>query len=846
MSRDALSKIASSALPVSALDVYFGPRFRYWTSKIFGAIALFFLLINSILFIGATTLPSMFIIPFGSILSLIASLPGVDLANTTSFSIPLLPGVGFVTLHLSRALGVWNGVMLLALSLYLLIRMLNAFARSKYYQDIASVERSNEIKVSFVVSDICARAKHGDLLQSFIRSKVGTVIFERMGFTGERYSDFILHRTEITDYRNDQRLSSVHDILDLVRLLSEDKYLLSYFESHAVSPDDFVAAAEWVLETDERVRASERVWGLQALNSLTPIGGDIAHGRGYILRNHAIELDASEILRSRRVAEKEVQRLKQAFLRDRSANALLVAPNKKIAEEIVLFFAHDLERGINVQYLQDKRCHLFDVQSFLRQISSAIELEELLSRILDDAVAVGNVIFVVNDLPTLFRRAEQFGADLGGILRPYLSGDFLQVIAISDIAEYQEVLSAQPVFAEYFHDIHIQEFDESDLLARLEVDVERIEAKHDIFFTVPALREVIRDAGRTMVHGMLSDKAEEILEGIAAFAREKKVKYILPSDIDEYVSRNSPVPIGRALDSEKERLLNIESILHESVIGQDVAIRAIGDALRRIRAGVRNEKRPAASFFFFGPTGVGKTEAAKALARTFFSGEDKMVRFDMSEFADTSAVARLIGSMHGDIGVLSSSVREHPYGVLLLDEFEKADKAVHDLFLQILDEGVFHDAQGHVVNCRNLMIIATSNVGATEIYDKMRSGQHIDEDFTRILLDHILSAGALRPELINRFDKSILFTPIDEAGYRAIAKLMLKKLSSRLQKEGIVLVINDELVEAIMKKGVDPVFGARPMQRAIQDIIEKRVAEKILQGKTGLGVPLTFTEEELK
>ncbi|HXK37590.1 MAG TPA: AAA family ATPase [Candidatus Paceibacterota bacterium] len=845
MIKDQLKLASLSARPVVFLDIFLGQKVRYWLAKVFGGAA--FILLCATIAINTTSaaFSTIFVGPLGVFLSFIGRLPGVDLARSGVVNISLFPGYDAVQLHLSSSLGQWNGVLLLSLSLYMVIKMLNAFARSSYYSGFVSAERGGVAQRSYDVQAIFARSPLGDLVYGVFSSALGREVLLRSGISLELFASYRDTRSVIVDYREDSAVLSIFSFSALVRYVVNDKSLHAWFDAQTIAIEDVIAAAEWVEASDAFFRLKERSWGKAALSRIPALAGDLAYGQGFKLKQYASEIIGPPAELGQAYGGPDVLRLEQSLSRDKGANALLIAPAPHVAEEVVRQFTRDIVYHFKHPFIAKKHCFLFDVQYFCKDMDDAGEFERELGDILADAANAGNVIFVISDLPALYIRARQLGADVAGTIRPYLSNNILQIIAISDTAQYHEVLAPQALLSEYLHDIHITEPENDVQLLALESIANRIESTHNLFFTVPALREVIRDAERTLVHGLLVDRAEEILEGIPAYLAQNKVVYVLPVHIDEYVSQASKIPIGKADKKEQERLMNIESLLHASVIGQDVAIRSIGDALRRSRSGVRNEKRPVASFFFFGPTGVGKTEVAKTLARVFFGGEEKMLRFDMSEFADGSALARLIGTIGGGQGALAPVMREHPYGVLLLDEFEKADSAVHDLFLQVLDEGIFHDAQGQIVNCRNAIIIATSNAGATQIFERTKQGAKFDNAFSHEVLQGIISEGALRPELLNRFDASVLFTPIEETGYRKIATLMLEKLASRLRGQGIVLVINDALIDVIMEKGVDPVFGARPMQRAIQDIVEKRVAEKILQGKTGPGVPLEFTKVEL-
>jgi ATP-dependent Clp protease ATP-binding subunit ClpA len=244
-----------------------------------------------------------------------------------------------------------------------------------------------------------------------------------------------------------------------------------------------------------------------------------------------------------------------------------------------------------------------------------------------------------------------------------------------------------------------------------------------------------------------------------------------------------------------------------------------------------------------GPTGVGKTETAKALATVFFGNENAMSRIDMSEYQGDDGLNRMIGSMDGVVGTLPRLLKEQPYGVVLLDEFEKTNPKVLDLFLQVLDEGVFHDAQGKKVNARNAIFIATSNAGAPQIREAIKLGTDL-EFVKKQIIDEVIATGKLKPELFNRFDGIILFHPLRHEDYLRIAEIMLKKLQKRLREESINLVINDVLIEAVMLQGVDPDMGARPMTRAVQEVVEQRVAQRIISGAVAQGAKIEFTRSD--
>jgi len=340
-------------------------------------------------------------------------------------------------------------------------------------------------------------------------------------------------------------------------------------------------------------------------------------------------------------------------------------------------------------------------------------------------------------------------------------------------------------------------------------------------------------------------RIESLLEELSAKARNSGNNLIKREDVEEILHIKTGIPGSSVSDKEKATLLELENLLHRRVIGQDEAVKAISDSMRRSRSGITNPNRPIGSFLFLGPTGVGKTETAKSLADVFFGGDTEMIRLDMSEFSASDALNRLIGDfVTHKPGVLVSRLREKPYGLLLLDEFEKANSEVHDLFLQILDEGVFSDMRGEEVNALHTIIIATSNAGSDLIWNLMSENKNLSNVREQII-DHIIDTGIFRPELINRFDSSIIFRPLNSFELTKIAEKILERLNKRLSGQGYEISFTPDLIARLVKIGGDPKFGARPIERAVKERIEGAIAKKILEGTLKMGEKLALNASDL-
>jgi len=372
-----------------------------------------------------------------------------------------------------------------------------------------------------------------------------------------------------------------------------------------------------------------------------------------------------------------------------------------------------------------------------------------------------------------------------------------------------------------------------------------LEKTHAVFITYPALVSAANLADRYITDGAMPEKAIDVLERAVTEAVNAGDRFVTKQHAERAVEERTHIPVEKASGEEAKKLLNIEEALHQRVIGQHAAITAVANALRRARTGLHAGKRPIGSFLFLGPTGVGKTETAKALAQIYFGAEDAMMRFDMSEFQGPEGVNKLIGSFETSTpGALANALRSKPFSLLLFDEFEKSSQDVVNLFLQILEEGFFSDARGKRVSVRDAIIIATSNAGSNLIWDMVQQGKDVVA-LQKEVIDAIRQQGMFTPEILNRFDAIVVFEPLDKEKLREVAKLLLEELARNLKKQEIELVITEELIAKVVEMGYDPVMGARPMRRAIADRVEQIIARKLLEGTLQRGGTLQFTSEEI-
>lgn len=483
--------------------------------------------------------------------------------------------------------------------------------------------------------------------------------------------------------------------------------------------------------------------------------------------------------------------------------------------------------------LRDKRLVQLSVASLLAGTTASGAVERLI-HIMNEIVRARNVILFINNLHELVGVAaggEKSSLDVADTLAEYLKGNRFLTLATTDDAEYAQHIS-NSVLSTVFSKVDVKEMEENQAIQVLQEHAGVVEYKQGVFFAYDAIEKAVQLAKRFLHEVCLPGSALEIMNESAVFTHSKKGSNSLVTgeEVSQVVAEKTKIPVASITTDESAKLLRLEDEMHKRIVGQEEAVGLVANALRRARAEIRSSKRPIASFLFLGPTGVGKTELAKTIAQVYFGGEERMVRLDMSEYQDKTSIYRLIGSPgEKGTGILTEAVRRNPFSLVLLDEIEKADKDVINLFLQVMDDGRLTDSTGRVVDFTNVILVVTSNAGTAYVQEQLNSG--IASDLIKDRLLHGELKQYFRPEFLNRFDGIVLFKSLAREDIKKIAGLMLKQVAKDLEIKGIELVIEDMAIEFLADVGFDPEFGARPMRRAIQERIENKLAELLISGK---------------
>ncbi|MBI5045007.1 MAG: ATP-dependent Clp protease ATP-binding subunit [Candidatus Levybacteria bacterium] len=550
-----------------------------------------------------------------------------------------------------------------------------------------------------------------------------------------------------------------------------------------------------------------------------------------------LNLDVSIIGR-----EKEYQLLQESLLKPERNNILIVGKTGVGKEQLLRRLAEDSFSGKLDKNLSYKTILEVLVGSLVAGANQQGDLQERLKEIIEEVSHAGNVILYIPEFQNLLG-GTSFSLDLSGALMPFLRDGKLPIIASVTDENFKRYIQGKPI-SEMFSDIHLTAPSSNQAEQMIMEKIVELERKHAVIITYPAVKTSVMFAQKYSDSSELPGSAIDLLsDAMSKKASEdihdahNKFRLVTEKDIIHTVEQRTSIALDDPTEEESSRLLHLESIMHERIIGQDQAIKAIAESLRRLRTGVQSLDRPT-SFLFLGPTGVGKTEVAKVLSNIYFNGEANMIRLDMSEYASTDGIERLIGAStrQNDLrGELTEKIHDHPNSLVLLDEFEKAHSSVANLFLQILDDGRLTDGRGNTVSFSNAIIIATSNAGANFIHDAIEKNVFLDSSFQKQLRSFLQANNIFKPELLNRFDDIVVFRPLLKDDVRKVTEILLRDLISHMKEKDITLSVEDIAVSKIISEGYDKEYGARPIRRYIQDNLDDLIAKEILNKSINRG-----------
>lgn len=582
----------------------------------------------------------------------------------------------------------------------------------------------------------------------------------------------------------------------------------------------------------------------QKVIALNGIGHDLAYGYTINLDKFSKNLltletkDLKVLGRSNEIAQIET-----ILSSSRNSNIIIVGEAGVGKHTIAIELARRITKGVSPTSLIHKRVLEIDFHSVLSAGTNYEEAKVLVAKILQEAQDAGNIILVIDDLDQ-FVSSQDGRTDISEIITKAAESNKIQIIAMTNQTLYDKYVLPHSGLAKNFSQIIIKPLSVPETIKVLITSAEKIQKDQKVSLNYFGIKEIVQKSDTYIHTSPLPEKALDLTFELISYIKNNNLGNDLSKEIiNQYLTQKIGTNIGKLDNDRGETLKNLENILHQSIIGQNQAVEAVSRALRRRSLQVSNTKKPIGTFLFLGPTGVGKTQTAKVLSREYFGSENYVLRLDMSQFQDSTAVEKLIGSnVTNQPGTLTTQLQTKPNAVLLLDELEKAHPKILNLLFTILDEGYITDGFGRDVNAQNTIIIATSNAGAQLIAELVNTNTPY-QNLHDLLLEHIKKENIFSPEFINRFDEVIIFHPLSQDDLKEIVKLNLNELNTRLKNEkNITININENLINYIVQNGYDPAFGARNIIRFIQDFVEDNVAKKLLDnpeltGEITLSVP---------
>jgi ATP-dependent Clp protease ATP-binding subunit ClpC len=732
---------------------------------------------------------------------------------------------------------------------FILFYALHVYSR---YYELRSIKRvfednTKRFKVSYEAGLVLAIAKTNGLISGLLSIPASQFILARLSVTESN----ILDHAKDTVVSSDVVLPEYNETITLgslwKALYEQSDGLKKALLANTIQQDVFNDTCDWADSLIEEDKKQNAWWWRENLSKTRGIGKSLSYGSTGYMSNFATELIFDPRMKelSDIVLHKEaLLQLEESLSKAHGANAVIVGARATGRHAIVMELARMVERGDCYSEIEHKR--IFEFNNDTLGSLPKDDLVTVLRQCFDEALIARNIIFVFDNFQDLYATAERVGVNLFEILERYIDHPHVSLVIICDQTFYQHD-THKAIFDRSFEAIHIGDSTSKALIPYIEENALIVERETGTFFSSQAIHTIAGVLNKYFVEDSLLVKARDLMYKIATSGTTKVHHIIDEESVSSVIKSLTGVATGAITSDEKAELLDLEATLHKNIIDQNEAIKVVASTMRRSRAGLTGANKPIGSFLFFGPTGVGKTETAKTLASVFFGGADRMSRLDMGEYTMPDSSSRLLGDLHQE-GDLARLVHTRPYGVLLLDEFEKATTEVKDIFLRILDEGVFTNGEGKVISLRTQIIIATSNAGSQYIHESGLGPHTTEEELQTIkatLIDTVISNGIFRPELINRFDASVVFHPLSDDSRVLVAKKMLEALKTRMLSEGYDVSFTDALVQAVTGGDTDAMFGGRAIQRNIQAQVEEALAKKIIEGSLSKGGSIILDSSDL-
>ncbi len=721
----------------------------------------------------------------------------------------------------------------------------------KHIPPIQPAKYIDDILVSEILAVLPKQPSPADIAKAVMQTGGGLFYALRFGITpnfllqiaSSEQSDSAEVWTAANDMREERGMSTITAgmlVYALVKQFPEHESLLAH---NHIELSDIKKGIEWQQHLEaliEKHKAPKRTggiardWAFGYTPLLSRFGTNISE---QIANNGSLHVDLESHIDSLdQIIDTFSSRGRQNIVLVGSAGVGKTTVVHALAERLL-----DASSKISSS-LKFRQVVMLDAGALLSAAPGRGELEQLLTRLFSEAYAAKNIILCLDDAQLFFE--DGIGSvDMSNVLLPIIEAGRLRLVLTMDEQRYLQISQRNSALVNALNRVSVNPATKEETIAVLQDQLILTEFSRHVTYSYQSIYEAYRLSERYVHDLAMPGRALRLLESAAGYSENG---YVTMNSVRQAIEKTLGVKLGQASsEDERQKLLNLEELIHKRMINQTRAVRVVSDALRRARAGVRNENRPIGTFLFLGPTGVGKTELAKALADVYFEGEDRIVRIDLNEYVRNEDVSRLIADGSTDPSSLTSQLLKQPFSVVLLDEIEKAHPNVLTTLLQALDEGILRDINNREVSFRDAIIIATSNAGADRIREYIERGYKLDQ-FEQQFIDELINENTFRPEFLNRFDEIVTFTPLGKQELLQVVDLIIAGINKTLAVQKVHVAVEDSAKQLLVDKGYDPRLGARPMRRVVQKAVENTVAKQMLSGAASAGSEILITLKQVE
>ncbi len=662
-------------------------------------------------------------------------------------------------------------------------------------------------------------------------SKLGEFLITSTGLDIEKLKNLSFKLKPVTVFTDAKTIISW--------FVGSDPSIANILKNQGLTTNDLVWAARWWDERNKKNKENNK-----RTFSQPGIGLGLLFGFTPNLDQYSHDLSISRSFSHRLIGrQKIVSRIERTLT---SGNSVFLTGLPGVGKQtVVLEFAKRAANGTLGKNMAYRRILEFDYNFLLSEATDVNLKKTKLTKLLTEASKAGNIILVIKDIHRI-TNPEVEGFDFVDVLQPFLEKGEPKIIAVSTSNEYERFLAPDGRLGKSFSPVKVAAPSKDEAMIILMEAAQKWQKKEKIIISIPIIRQIIEKSDQYITQIPFPEKALEILEEVFVLKRQQGGDKVTVEDINAILAEKTGISFAKLSSGKKDKLKNLDKIIHQKLINQNAAVSLICKSLRSRALGLKDDNRPVGSFLFLGPTGVGKTQTAKVLANVYFGSEQEIIRFDMAEFSGQEGMSRLIGSAtQNKHGSLTTAIKNKPASLLLLDEIEKSSPEIFNLLLPLLDEGFITDARERKVICRHLFVIATSNAGGEHVRQLIGKGVS-GEELQKAVIDHVQQERIFTPEFLNRFDGVVVFKPLKEEHLIKIAHLMLENLTNSLSKKQITLKITSQLCHKLAKDGYNPTLGARPMRRIIDLTLGDIIGNSILKNEISKGDTIIIVPGEKK